>query len=274
MDEVEREARAVDPRSRFDAGSAAGRLGLIKEVVALANSGGGEIRLPVKEHGAGQALVADQNQAFFEAAALTDLVDSYIAPDHVEVSINLEGVDSPGHRVVLITVSPHEMPPLVFSKDGQYLAEKENVVVFRRHTVVSRHGVKAELATCADHRGWVDAAVRAERERMRQILTVAASLPDHASIQVVSESGETSSEPRVMLDRSVRSWAADPSKLLSRQDLLVLFLAQDAGPGEIRRGPGTAQRVTTKTDAVVLGRPHLPRAEPVVEDSAGSGRGK
>ncbi|MGP8163434.1 MAG: helix-turn-helix domain-containing protein [Acidimicrobiales bacterium] len=228
MSEVERETRTVELMSRYDQGSAADRLGLVKEVVALANSGGGEIRLGVEEHGDGRPGIVVVSRAHFDAASLRDLVDRYIAPDHIEVAARFEDADRSDQHVVVIEVAPHETPPVVFSRDGKYRAEGKDVAIFQRHTVVSRRGTKAELATRADHRGWIDAAVRAERRHILQNLGLVASLPVGASLQVVRESGDVSSEPRVLLDRAVRSWRADPSKLLSRQDLLVLFLARKA----------------------------------------------
>lgn len=226
MDEVARETRSVELKSRYDPESASDRIGLVKEIVAFANAGGGEIRLGVEERGGGRPGITIANQALLDPATLADFVDSFIAPDHVEISTSYETADIQGQQVVVLTIDPHENPPIVFSKDGQYHDGGKNVAIFQRHTVVSRRGTKAELATRSDHRAWIESAVRAERDRMLQILRLATSLPSGASIEIVSESGEVTSEPLVLLDRSVRSWHADPSKLLSRQDLLVLFLAR------------------------------------------------
>ncbi|HXZ83309.1 MAG TPA: ATP-binding protein [Acidimicrobiales bacterium] len=226
MGEVYRETRTVELKSRYDPESPADRLDLVKEVVALANSGGGEIRLGVEKHGDGRpgGVVADG--WFFDSAALSHLIDSYVAPGHVAVSTSFEVAESPDYQVVVVTVEPHETPPVVFARDGRYEADKTSVTVFARHTIVCRRGGKTGLATHADHRAWIDAAVRAERERILQNLVLATVLPAGASIQVVGESGEMSAEPRALLDQAVRSWRADRAKLLSRQDLLVLFLAR------------------------------------------------
>lgn len=224
MEGVMPEGRTEGLKSRYDPGSAADELDLVKRVVALANGGGGEIRLGIEaRHGLPGAGGAGTH---FDAATLASLIERYVAPDHVEVSTSLEKADGSGGCAVVITVRGHEAPPVVFSRDGRYRHEGREVAVFRRHTVVSCHGTKTELATRADYRRWTDAAVRAERKRILENLGLVVSLPPGAAIQVVTGSGEVSSEPRVLLDRSVRSWRADPSKLLSRQDLLVLFLAR------------------------------------------------
>jgi hypothetical protein len=224
MDGIVPEGRTYGLKSRYDPGSAADRLDLIKQVVALANSGGGEIRFGSDE-GSGPPGAGAAGQ-HFDAVTFAGLIDRYIAPDHVEISTSLEKADSSGGCVVVIKVQAQEAPPVVFSRDGRYRHEGREVAVFRRHTVVSCHGTKAELATRADYHRWTDTAVRAERRRILENLGLVVSLPPGAAIQVVTGSGEVSSEPRVLLDRSVRSWRADPSKLLSRQDLLVLFLSR------------------------------------------------
>jgi hypothetical protein len=216
MDGAERETRTVESQCRYDPDSPADRLELVKDVVALANSGGGEVRL-------GAAV---GKEWFFDPVAFAELIDSYVTPSHVAVATSFADADSPGRQVVMVTVEPYETPPVVFARDGSFESDVGNVTVFARHTVVCRHGEKTELATHADHRVWIDAAVRTERERILQNLVLATLLPAGASIQVVGESGEVSAEPRALLDGAVRSWRADPAKLLSRQDLLVLFLAR------------------------------------------------
>jgi hypothetical protein len=228
MADVGRGNRTVVLYPRFDPGNPADRLGLVREVVALANSGGGEILFGVESHSGDRPGLDRASRAFFDAEALTDLIDGCIAPGHVAISTGSAQADRPGRHVISVVVDPQEKPPLVFSKEGRYPAEAGEVTIFQRNTVVTRHGARTGLATGADHRRWIDAAVRAERQRMLQVLTLASSLPPGASISIVHEAGEVSTEPRALLDRAVRSWRADPSKLLGRQDLLALFLARKA----------------------------------------------
>ncbi len=223
MVEVAAGTRAAKRGTRFDPEIPADRLGLVREIVAVANSGGGEILLGVVEPGGGSPRPA--GAAFLDAAALTEFVAGYVAPDRVGLTTSVDAADGPDGPVVSVAVNAPMRPPVVFSRAGRYATEKGDVTVFERHTVVTRHGARTVLASGADHRRWIDAAVRAERARLVRVLTLAASLPPGGSIRVVSEAGEVSAEPRALLDRAVRAWRADPAKLLSRQDLLVLLLA-------------------------------------------------
>lgn len=223
------EQELVELKREHDHSNAAQRLQLVCEVVAIANSKGGRILLGVDESDGSRPGLDRDAVKKLDAAKISDLVDSFIGEDHVEVSCDVEASDESDRWVVALQITSHGLPPLVFSKQGQFQdVEGRQHSVFARHSVYVRKSTKAEPASRVDYRNWIEQAVQHERRRWQERVAMVAAAPPNAILQVVPPSaGGPIDEPAVLLDRAVATWRADSAKLLGKLELLTLFLVCD-----------------------------------------------
>jgi hypothetical protein len=211
----------------YDPSNPSSRLQLVKEIVAMANSHGGTIRIGESDDGRCPG-VDDERASALDPARVCDLVDSFIAPEHLELTHQTGPSDEPGRVVVEIVVPAHPRPPLVFTKDGNYRSRNDRQeYAFRRGDVYVRKGTKAERATRADFLTWTNDAVERERERWRSRMSLVAELPPDAELSFTTGNDVPQDEPVAILNRAVPIWKRDPSKLLSGQELATLLLARD-----------------------------------------------
>jgi hypothetical protein len=204
------------------------RLQLVKEAVAMANAEGGVIAIGVANDGF-RVGVDDACVAALDPELLCDLVDRFIAGDHIELSVRTSPAEQSELRVVEISVPRHPRPPLVFSKGGNYAsASGHQEVAFRRGDVYIRKGTKAEVASRNDYLGWISNAVDRERELWRSRVTLIAELPPEAELSFATGSDIPQDEPAAILSRAIPIWKRDPSKLLSGQELATLLLVRES----------------------------------------------
>jgi hypothetical protein len=220
------EHHAVELKRGYDPADRRQCMKLVKEIVALANADGGEVRIGVEDAGDKRPGVGPDIVKALDAARLSDLVDEYIQPDHLELEVVTEEADTDGQRVVVIRVPAFGAPPLVMSKDGTALKGSTQETIFRRYDVLKRRGTKADRATRDDYRTWVAAAVQEENDRWRARVAILENIPAGSTIEVRHPDGATDDDPANVLTRAVTTWRTNSAALLSGDDLLLLFLAR------------------------------------------------
>lgn len=142
---AKRESKTVDFKRSFNGESASDWCEIIKDIVAMANSGGGVILIGVEDDGspapagsAGGILVTDP-------AKLTDKIAKYTGVQFDSFDI-AEGVRN-GQAIGLIAVDPAQRP-LIFEKPGTYAVEDgKQKTAFGMGTLYVRHGAKSEPAS-------------------------------------------------------------------------------------------------------------------------------
>jgi hypothetical protein len=145
--EVKRESKYVDFKEEFDLASKRDWCEIIKDIVAMANSGGGIIIFGVKDNGqeAGRNLREILN---YDSADITNKINKYTGSHFADFDI-LE--IKRGGSVVVAMVIGAAYPPLVFIKPGAYsIGGSEQSAAFAQGTLYVRHGAKSEPATSAD----------------------------------------------------------------------------------------------------------------------------
>jgi hypothetical protein len=223
-DEVDR----LECKGDHDPGNPQHRLQLVKEIVAMANALGGVIRIGETADGARPGIEAAAAIAL-DPARVCDLVDSFIAGEHIELTQSTSSANTAGFSVIEIEVPRHPRPPLVFTKSGNFQSSSgRQEFEFRRGDIYIRKGTKAEPVARADVLRWVDEAVEAERERWRSRVAFIAKLPADAELSFVAGSSGPQGEPAAVLARAVPIWKRDQSKLLSAQELATLLVARDS----------------------------------------------
>jgi hypothetical protein len=155
------ESATVDFKRQFDPAVPAEFVELTKDVVAMANSGGGCLIIGLNDDGSPSG--ADLSRLLsLDPATLTDKVAKYTRVQFARFEILpiVRGSD-PVAAVVILGASP----PMVFEKAGSYQhpsgAEK---VAFAQGTMYFRHGAKSEPGTNDDVSGAVDAQINRIRQ--------------------------------------------------------------------------------------------------------------
>lgn len=171
---------------------------VLAAIVATANSGGGSIHVG----GGGELL-----------PRLVGDLASIAEPDRVDAHLRRVGDD------LHAQVAPAPRPPLVIARACDE---------FPRHAVLVRDDAEVELATRSHHLGWIDEAVRSERQRWRSRLALVAGLPEGAELTVTVGDGPGQDEPSLALTQGLRRFRSDRDDLLASRDLLLIFLAREA----------------------------------------------
>lgn len=188
-------------------------LGIVRDVLGVANSGGGEVEINTP------GAPIDVEVLRSRIAELTD-------GEVVEVELTAINAE---HQTVVLTVGGHPSPPLVVARDAEAGAGRSGIAL-RKGDVFVRHGSQVRRAKRGDFVGWIGAAVDDEARRWKSRIGMLAEIPAGSQIRVLPSSGEAFDEPTVLLERALTLWRANPSRLLSGNELVVLFLARESLP--------------------------------------------
>ena len=144
---AEGESARVDFKDRFDANSAKDWCEIVKDIVAMANSGGGCLIFGVRDDGTPSDW-DPQPVLTLDPAKITDRIYKYTAR-------NVAGFQIVSRKrrgsVVAVLVVGEGRVPLVFAKPGTYsLGDNRQKTAFSQCTVYFRHGAKSE--PCDDRR--------------------------------------------------------------------------------------------------------------------------
>jgi len=183
--EARRSSKRVALRDGFDTRASGDWLDLVRDVAALANSGGGVVVLD------GVTDVDEER--------LHERLASYAEPEFE--SFTLEELTRAGRPATAIVVSPATNTPLVFSRQGRYRgADGTEHVAFVRGGLYFRHGAKSEPATGADVRDFIKRQLDATRSQWLANIRQVMHAPDGAEVAVI-ETAERDEEGRPTLIR-------------------------------------------------------------------------
>src|SRR5947199_10047428 len=156
----QRESKHVELKEKFGHTDAQDLCEVIKDVVAMANSGGGHILFGVKNDGSPSGwdctLLGD-----LDPAQLTDKLASYVGEQFSEFDIY--EAERRGIRIVVMEVRPVHIP-LIFVRPGTYdVGQGKQKTAFGKGTAYFRHGAKSEPGTSQDIRQSVQREIEAIR---------------------------------------------------------------------------------------------------------------
>ena len=202
----------LDPMDGHD------RLRLVEEIVAMANTKGGRILIGVDEAGTWVG-VPDDDRSKWDAARIGDLIDKYIDPERVEVSIAFRRDSCPPEKMVVeLLVPQHHDPPLVISRDA---SDRSNAPVLRRGAILVRNNTKVEAAARSDFVRWR----KDDRDRIFEGISTVILNP--GSVIQVDHGDQARHPASYLLSRSVDLFRRRADKLLDGDDLLFLFANRD-----------------------------------------------
>ena len=181
--EAKRSSKRVELDDGFDPKSPGVWLELVRDVAAMANSGGGVV-----------VLVGD-----LEEEQLHEELARYAEPEFE--AFELHDIKRGGRRATAIVVEGVANTPLVFSRTGRYRnADGDEHVAFVRGGLYFRHGAKSEPATGADVRDFIKRQLDATRSQWLSNIRQVMHAPDGAEVAVI-ETAERDDEGRPTLIR-------------------------------------------------------------------------
>lgn len=144
---AKRESKRIDFKARFDTQAAGEWCEMIKDIVAIANSGGGAILFGTDNKG--KATGEDVSGVLaLDPAVVTDKIHSYTETQFGDFEI-IEG--HKGKKSVAALIVGATNIPIVFTKAGTYSVEGgRQKTAFAKGTVYFRHGAKSEPASRDD----------------------------------------------------------------------------------------------------------------------------
>jgi hypothetical protein len=159
--EAQRESKYLDFKESCDTESAESWCEIVKDIVAMANSGGGVIVFGVKNDGTisgfdTRALLA------YDSAKVTDKIAKYTGRQFADFEFT--EVERQDGKAAALIISEATLP-IVFTTAGTYktVAGKEKIA-FHQGTVYFRHGSKSEPGNSNDLKDSIERQV----ERMRR----------------------------------------------------------------------------------------------------------
>jgi predicted HTH transcriptional regulator len=146
------ESKHLDFKSEFDTASTEAWCGIVKDIVAMANTGGGIIIFGVENDGVSNSKVDHARLLAYDTADITNRISKYTNYQFSEIEI--VEVERAGKTHASFFVFATEVP-VVFTKPGEYeIADKKKKVAFAQGTIYFRHGSKSEPGNREDLLRW------------------------------------------------------------------------------------------------------------------------
>jgi len=151
-------------------------LGLVADIVAMANTAGGRIVVGTKG-----SVLSESHVKLFDSARLDDKVNAYSEPNIGGIRSSLINGD-----FLLIEVAKSASPPHVFKREGNYNdPEKGQLYIFRSRDILVRHSSKTERANRSD----LDRMFTERQQALFKKVKMVFEAPSDARIHVVEGPG-------------------------------------------------------------------------------------
>jgi hypothetical protein len=159
---AKKESKYIDFKAEFNSDSRRDLCELIKDIIAMANSGGGVILIGVKDDGT-ESSFDTQAVIGIDPAKITDQIAKFTGEQFSD--FELRDVIRKDQQVVALLVSGVAVP-MVFTEPGTYTLPdgKQQRTAFGRGTIYFRHGAKSDPGNTNDLRN----AIEGELSRIRK----------------------------------------------------------------------------------------------------------
>jgi hypothetical protein len=182
-----RESKSVDFKEQMDVSRPADWCELLKDIVAIANSGGGTIVVGLKNDGS----PSDWDPApllSLDHAKLVDRIAKYTGEQFADIEITEQKKD--GKRMAALEIGGSRIP-MVFVNPGTYEVPTSDgrmrqETAFGRGTLYFRHGAKSEPARPEDLRAAVDRIIAAARRELLSNVRKLAHVPAGQQVRFVA----------------------------------------------------------------------------------------
>jgi len=174
------EDRALDFKRSFDSRCQREWLEIIKDIVAMANSGGGVLLIGVDDDG---RTVGVESPLLLDPADITNKIYKYTECQFYDFRVVPAKRD--GQSVFVIQIGAASVP-IIFTKPGTYsLDSKSQDRVFSAGAVYFRHGAKSEPGNTHDLRHFFEQQLEATRKSWLDGIAKVVEAPAGARIAVL-----------------------------------------------------------------------------------------
>jgi hypothetical protein len=180
---AKRESRFLDFKASFDVDDVGDWCELLKDLVAMANSGGGVLLFGVADNGS--LTIYDHKIVLnYDSAKVVDKVARYTGCQFADFEIG--EVERRGKTLAGIVVSAIDVP-MIFTKAGTYRSKDgRDKIAFQQGTIYFRHGAKSEPATSDDLRRVIERQVEHQRKAWLKGIKKVVKAPLGHAVTVVS----------------------------------------------------------------------------------------
>jgi hypothetical protein len=180
------ESKYLDFKSEFGSGTTEAWCGVVKDIVAMANSGGGIIIFGVDDDGSTNTKVDHISLLAYDTADITNQIFKYTGHQFSGVEIIEVRRRGKSHACFLVAAAE---TPVIFTRPGEYeTADKKKKFAFAQGTLYFRHGSKSEPGNRDDLLKWRDREIeRARKTWMTGIRKVVETAPTD-SVTVIPSS--------------------------------------------------------------------------------------
>lgn len=180
---AEDETFDLDFKATFDPSSNGDWCELVKDVVAMANSGGGCIAFGVNDDGTPSGTEVSQIRAI-DPAVVVDKIQKYT--DQHFAGFAFSSTTRNGYDAVVLKIKAVSMP-IVFASTGNYESGGKQKNAFQKGTVYFRHGAKSEPGTTDDLRGALEREMDRVRSSWLDGINKVVTAPVGATISVLTD---------------------------------------------------------------------------------------
>jgi hypothetical protein len=182
---AKRESKSVEFKASFDVVSSAEWCEIIKDIVAIANSGGGSIVIGVDNAGTPNGFDVSPIIGF-DSADVTNKIHKYTGVQFADFDISEERKE--GRAVAILDIRAASIP-IVFTKPGTYdIGGGRQRTAFGIGTIYFRHGAKSDPGSTDDIRKAIERQLESIRKDWLRGVRKVVSAPRGS--QIVIAGGE------------------------------------------------------------------------------------
>jgi hypothetical protein len=174
------ETNAIDFKREFDPASSGDWCELLKDIVAIGNSGGGAIVVGVDRVGITVGIDSSLSRKL-DPANVGDQIRKYTGGCEPRCTVQVG--DRDGKRVLVLLVSGVSVP-VAFEKAGTYQGPRKPEVAFRDGTFYFRHNTKSEPGTTEDLEQVIEREVSRRRNEWLGNIRRVMEAPSGASVVI------------------------------------------------------------------------------------------
>jgi hypothetical protein len=235
VESSENESAEIDFKGSFDPAAASSWCEFVKDIVAIANSGGGVIIFGVNDDGTPSSANLHAVRRI-DPATIVDKIKKYTS-QHYAGCLLSEGTRQ-GHPVVVMSIASVSIP-IVFTSPGTYdIGGGKQKTAFAMGTVYFRHGAKSEPGTSDDLRAALDRELDRIRSSWLDGITKVVTAPLGATVSILSgevklSGADDATNVRLVNDDSAPAFKAFRTDLLypyRQKELVARVNAMLGGP--------------------------------------------
>lgn len=184
-----RESKYIEFKSEFDSTATQNWCEVIKDIIAITNSGGGVIVFGLNDYG--EPTDYDATALLrTDPADITNKISKYTGQQFSEFHIQEEQKE--GHQIALLVIQSSPIP-IVFKKPGTYsTGEKQQKTSFKEGSVYFRHGAKSAPGNTEDlQRSFQKELDRVKKSWLSDISRIVKA-PSESEVIVVSKTAQQS----------------------------------------------------------------------------------